>query len=129
TLSVNSLVAECIAQWGNDAQQKKFLPQLTRIEGLGAFAVTEPQAGSDVQAVRTRAERHGDHYVLNGEKVWISNASYVGLFLVIAATDPSKRTKGFSAFLIERGARGLSVGKSEPKMGQRASPACPVLFD
>ncbi len=129
-LSVNNLVAECVTQWGTDEQKQKFLPRLCALEGLGAFAVTEPHAGSDVQAIRTRAERKGDHYILNGEKVWITNASHAGTFLVIAATDPAKRTKGFSAFLIESMAqRGLTVGKSEPKMGQRASPACAVAFD
>ena len=128
-LSVNNLVAECVTQWGTDDQKNKFLPRLAAIEGLGAFAVTEPHAGSDVQAIRTSAERQGDHFVLNGEKVWITNASHAGTFLAIAVTDPAKRTKGFSAFLIEGGARGLTVGKPEPKMGQRASHACPVVFD
>jgi alkylation response protein AidB-like acyl-CoA dehydrogenase len=128
-LSVNNLVVECVVQWGTNAQKEKFLPRLSSLAGLAAFAVTEPQAGSDVQAVRTRAERKGEHYFLNGEKVWITNASNAGTFLVIAATDPAKRTKGFSAFLIESGARGISVGKPEPKMGQRASHACPVHFD
>src|SRR6185295_16584438 len=86
TLSVNSLVAECIAQWGTDEQKTKFLPRLTGIDGLAAFAVTEPQAGSDVQGVRTRAVKSGEHYIVNGEKVWITNASHAGVFLVIAAT-------------------------------------------
>ncbi len=129
TLSVNNLVAECITQWGSDDQKKKYLPRLAALEGLGAFAVTEPHAGSDVQAIRTRAERKGAYYVLNGEKVWITNASHAGTFLVIAATDPAKRTKGFSAFIIDSKTPGLSIGKPEPKMGQRASHACPVVFD
>ncbi len=128
-LSVNNLVAECVTQWGTEDQKNRFLPRLAAIEGLGAFAVTEPHAGSDVQAIRTSAARQGDHFVLNGEKVWITNASHAGTFLAIAVTDPAKRTKGFSAFLIEGGARGLTVGKPEPKMGQRASHACPVVFD
>ncbi|HLX64340.1 MAG TPA: acyl-CoA dehydrogenase family protein [Planctomycetota bacterium] len=129
TLSVNTLVAECVMRWGNDGQKAKFLPRLTGLDGLGAFAITEPHAGSDVQAMRTRAELRGDNYVLNGEKIWITNASHAGIILAIAVTDPTKRTKGFSAFLIERGTRGLSIGKPEHKMGQRASPACPVVFD
>ncbi len=128
-LSVNNLVAECVTQWGSDAQKQKFLPRLCAIDGLGAFAVTEPHAGSDVQAIRTRAERKGEQFILNGEKVWITNAADAGTMLVIAATDPSKRTKGFSAFLVEGGTRGLIIGKHEPKMGQRASPACAVAFD
>jgi butyryl-CoA dehydrogenase len=128
TLSVNNLVAECVTQWGSDDQKKKFLPRLAVAGGLGAFAVTEPHAGSDVQAIKTRAELKGDQYVLNGEKVWITNASHAGIILVIAVTDPAKRTKGFSAFLVESGTPGLTVGKPEPKMGQRASHACPVVF-
>ena len=128
TLSVNNLVAECVNQWGTDAQRSTFLPRLCSGSGLGAFAVTEPHAGSDVQASRTRAELKGDRYVLNGEKVWITNASHAGTFLIVAATDPAKRTKGFSAFLIAAGTPGLTVGKPEPKMGQRASHACPVLL-
>lgn len=128
TLSVNNLVAECVNQWGTDAQRSTFLPRLCSGSGLGAFAVTEPHAGSDVQAIRTRAELKGDRYVLNGEKVWITNASHAGTFLIVAATDPAKRTKGFSAFLIAAGTPGLTVGKPEPKMGQRASHACPVLL-
>jgi alkylation response protein AidB-like acyl-CoA dehydrogenase len=128
-LSVNNLVAETITQWGTPEQKEKYLPKLNSLEGLGAFALTEPHAGSDVQAIRTRAEKKGDHYILNGEKTWISNASNAGTFLVVAVTDPAKRTKGISAFIVDGKAKGISVGKAEPKMGQRASHSCPVAFD
>ncbi|HEY3320616.1 MAG TPA: acyl-CoA dehydrogenase family protein [Planctomycetota bacterium] len=128
-LSVNNLVAETITQWGTDEQKQKYLPRFNSLEGLGAFALTEPHAGSDVQAIATRAERKGDRYVLNGEKTWISNASHAGIFLVMAVTDPAKRTRGISTFLVEAGTRGLKIGKPEPKMGQRASHTSPVSFD
>ena len=128
-LSVNNLVAETITQWGSDEQKNEFLPRLNSLEGLGAFALTEPHAGSDVQAIRTRAEKKGDSYILTGEKTWISNATGHGTFLVMAVTDPAKRTKGISAFIVDGKSKGLSVGKPEPKMGQRASHSCPVVFD
>ncbi|HYF48538.1 MAG TPA: acyl-CoA dehydrogenase family protein [Planctomycetota bacterium] len=128
-LSVNNLVAETITQWGTAEQKGEFLPRLNSLDGLGAFALTEPHAGSDVQAIRTRAEKKGDSYILNGEKTWISNAASAGTFLVMAVTDPAKRTKGISAFIVDGKSKGLSVGKPEPKMGQRASHSCPVVFD
>ncbi len=128
-LSVNNLVAETISQWGNDKQKSTYLPRFNSLEGLGAFALTEPHAGSDVQAISTRAEKKGDQYILNGEKTWISNASERGTFLVVAVTDPAKRAKGISAFIVDGKTRGVSVGKAEPKMGQRASHSCPVVFD
>jgi alkylation response protein AidB-like acyl-CoA dehydrogenase len=128
TLSVNNLVAETITQWGTDAQKKTCLPRLLTLPGLGAFALTEPQAGSDVQALLTRAEKQGDHYILNGEKTWITNASHAGIFLVAAVTDPAKRAKGISVFIVDGGTTGMTVGKAEPKMGQRASHSNPVSF-
>jgi len=129
TLSVNNLVAETISQWGSAEQKDRCLPRLNSLEGLGAFALTEPHAGSDVQAILTRAEKKGDQYILNGEKTWISNASERGTFLVVAVTDPTKRAKGISAFIVDGKTRGVSVGKPEPKMGQRASHSCPVVFE
>jgi alkylation response protein AidB-like acyl-CoA dehydrogenase len=128
-LSVNGLVSEGIAQWGSDAQKARYLPRLCQADGLGAFALTEPQAGSDVQGIRTRAERVGEQFVLNGEKVWISNAGHAETFIVIAATGVGRRSKNFSAFLLEAGTKGLTVGRAEPKMGQRASHACGLTFD
>ena len=128
-LSVNNLVAETITQWGTAEQKDKFLPKFNGVDGLGAFALTEPHAGSDVQAIRTRAERKGDAIVLNGEKTWISNATKTGTYLVMAVTDPAKRAKGISAFIVPGDTKGLIVGKALPKMGQRASHSCPVAFD
>ena len=128
-LSVNNLVAETIAHWGTPAQKEKHLRRLTGIDGLGAFALTEPHAGSDVQAIRTRAEKKGGAYVLNGEKTWISNATATGTYLVVAVTEPTRKAKGISAFIVEGGTPGMTVGKSEPKMGQRASHSCAISFD
>ena len=130
-LSVNNLVAETISQWGTDEQKAKYLPKLNALPGLGAFALTEPHAGSDVQAIRTRAEKKGDTYVLSGEKTWISNATPTGTYLVVAVTDPTpgRKAKGISAFIVEGNTRGLTIGKSEPKMGQRASHSCALAFD
>ncbi|MBI3830535.1 MAG: acyl-CoA dehydrogenase family protein [Planctomycetes bacterium] len=128
TLSVNNLVAETLANFATPAQKDAWLPRLNTPEGLGAFALTEPQAGSDASNLRTRAEHKGSHYLLNGEKTWITSANHAGVFLVMAVTDPAKRSKGISAFLVEGGAKGMTVGKHEPKMGQRASHSCPVFF-
>lgn len=128
TLSVNNLVAETLAQWATPEQKDAWLPRFSTHDGLGAFALTEPQAGSDASALRTRAEHKGGHYVLNGEKTWITSADHAGVFLVMAVTDPAKRSKGISAFVVEGGAKGMTVGKHEPKMGQRASHSCPVFF-
>jgi alkylation response protein AidB-like acyl-CoA dehydrogenase len=128
TLSVNTLVANTIDQWGTDAQKKAHLPKLNTPEGLGAFALTESHAGSDAKAIRTQALRKGNEYVLNGEKTWITNASHAGVHLVMAVTDPTKRSKGISVFIIGCDTPGMKIGKHEPKMGQRASHTCPVFF-
>jgi alkylation response protein AidB-like acyl-CoA dehydrogenase len=128
-LSVNNLVAETITLWGSEQQKEKYLPRFNTLDGLGAFALTEPHAGSDVQAIRTRAEKKGEFYILDGEKTWITNASHAGTFLVMAVTDPARRSKGISAFIVERGTKGLSIGKPEPKMGQRGSHSCPVVLE
>jgi len=128
TLSVHNLVAESIRRWGTPEQQQEFLPGFNTPTGLGAFALTEPHAGSDAGAIRTRAEFKSGHWILNGEKTWISNAGHAGVLLVLAVTDPAKHSRGISAFIVEGKTNGLSVGKHEPKMGQRASHSCPVFF-
>jgi len=129
TLSVNNLVAACIEKWGGDAHKKKYLPAMCEPAGLGAFALTEPNAGSDASAIRARAEKKGNQYLISGEKAWITSATDAGVFVVMAVTDPAKKGKGgISAFLVERGAKGMEIGKPEPKMGQRASHSCAVRF-
>lgn len=128
TLSVNNLVAETIERWASSELKDTYLRRMNEPAGLGAFALTEPHAGSDAAAIRTRAELKGNHWVLNGEKTWITSADRCGVMLVVAVTDPTKKTKGLSAFLVEGNAKGMTVGKHEPKMGQRASHSCPVFF-
>ncbi|MGH8272884.1 MAG: acyl-CoA dehydrogenase family protein [Gammaproteobacteria bacterium] len=124
---LNNLAADPINIAANDEQRKKYFGLLA--EGFGAYALTEPAAGSDAGAIRTRAEKHGKDWVVSGQKIWISNASVADFFVVFAKTDPEERTRGITAFLVDRDAKGLSVGKPLPKMGQKASPACEVFLE
>ena len=118
---LNNLAADPINVAANDEQRKKYFGLLS--ESFGAYALTEPGAGSDVSAIKTRAERKGKEWVLNGQKIWISNASVAQFFVVFAKTAPDKGTYGITAFLVDRDMKGLSVGKPLAKMGQKASPA------
>lgn len=121
--------SEALVADGTDAQKQTFLPRLASGDITGAFALTEPEAGSDATALRTSAVRDGDHYVLNGTKCFITNAPIAGLFTVLARTDPSNRKAGgISAFLVERGTPGLSTGAPYRKMGQAGSPVSEVHF-
>jgi acyl-CoA dehydrogenase len=117
-----------IVALGNEAQKKKYLPRMATGEWLGCFALTEPQAGSDPAALRTTAVKKGDRYVLNGEKIFITNAVVASVFTVMAITDKAKGIKGISAFIVERGAKGLAVGKNELKMGMHGCSTAPVAF-
>lgn len=115
---------------GTDAQRQTYLPRLASGDIIGAFALTEPEAGSDAGGLRTSARRDGDSYVLNGTKRFITNAPEAGLFTVFARTDPgSAGSSGVSAFVVEAGARGLSVGKPDRKMGQRGAHTADVIFE
>ena len=118
-----------IVALGNDAQKQKYLPRMASGEWIGCFALTEPQAGSDPAALRTSAVKKGDRYVLNGEKIFITNAVVANVFTVMAITDKSKGIKGISAFIVERGCKGLSVGKNELKMGMHGCSTAPVAFN
>lgn len=118
-----------IYKFGTDEQKKKYLPKLTSGEYLGAFALTEPNAGTDSSAQQTKAVLQGDHYVLNGNKIFISNAGYADTYVVFAMTDKSKGNHGISAFIIEKGFPGFSVGKKEKKMGIRGSSTCELIFE
>jgi len=119
-----------LVMFGTDAQKKKWLPGIASGEIVTSFALTEPEAGSDSAAVRTKAERVGDHYVLNGGKRYITNANRASLFTVMARTDPNQKGgAGVSAFLVPRDFEGVSVGKSEKKMGQQGAHICDVHFD
>ena len=115
---------------GTDGQKSEWLPAIASGEVITSFALTEPEAGSDAASVRTRAELESDHYVLNGQKIFITNADQASLFTVMARTDPARPgARGVSAFLVPRGLAGITVGKAERKMGQHGTHVCTVTFD
>ncbi len=119
-----------IAIDGTPEQKAKYLPGLASGEIIGSFALTEPDVGSDAGSVKTTARREGDEYVINGTKRFITNAPHAGLFTVMARTDPSQKgASGVSAFAVERGTPGLSLGKPEKKMGQQGAHVCDVIFE
>ena len=117
-----------ILLFGSEAQKKKYLPGLAGGEILSAFSLSEPGAGSDAAGLRTTAIRRGDHYVLNGSKQWCTNGDHADVITLFATVDPSKRAKGVTAFLVEKGTPGFEVGKKERKMGIRASPTVALHF-
>eukprot|EP01116_Phalansterium_solitarium_P005488 TRINITY_DN1716_c1_g1_i3.p2 TRINITY_DN1716_c1_g1~~TRINITY_DN1716_c1_g1_i3.p2 ORF type:complete len:419 (+),score=167.43 TRINITY_DN1716_c1_g1_i3:1461-2717(+) len=121
----NTLVNNCIRLWGTAEQHKQFLPRLAT-KDIGSFCLSEWGSGSDAFALKTKAVAHGDHYVLNGTKAWITNSGEANVFIVMANVDFSKGYKGITAFLVERGHPGLSIGKKEDKLGIRASSTCEV---
>ena len=118
-----------IAALGSEAQKKRFLPRMASGEWIGCFALTEPQAGSDPAAMRATAVRKGDRYVLNGEKIFITNGGVAQLFTVMAITDKAKGIKGISAFVLERGFKGFTIGKNEHKMGLHGVTTVPLAFN
>ncbi len=124
----NTLVANAILRWANDAQKKRYLPQLAA-DTLGAYALSEAGSGSDAFALQTRAELSGTDFVLNGRKLWITNANEAGLFILFATVDPAKGYKGITAFLIEKNFAGFTVGKKEDKLGIRASSTCELILE
>ncbi|MFO7248784.1 MAG: acyl-CoA dehydrogenase family protein [Bacillota bacterium] len=124
---LNNLVADALTLAGTEAQKRAYGARLAT--GLGAYALTEPHAGSDVAAIRTRAVRRGRGWVLRGRKTWISHAPEADFFVVFAKTDPDAGYRGISAFLVDRHRPGVSVSPPLPKMGQRASSAAEVVFD
>ena len=128
TLGLNCVIADVFHVAGSAEQKEQVFGRLNAGE-LGGYALTEPVAGSDVSAIATRAVRSGETYVLNGSKVWISNAPLAHFFVVFAMTDPDGGHRGMSVFLVERDSAGLTVGKPLGKMGQRAAPAAEVFFE
>ncbi len=124
----NTLVASAVLRWGTPEQKKKYLPRLAA-DTVGAYALSEAGSGSDAFALQTRAEKRGGEYVLTGRKLWISNAKEAGLFIVFATVDASAGYKGITAFLVEKGAAGFSVGRKEDKLGIRASSTCEVILE
>jgi len=124
-----SLCAASIDKYGTEEQKKKYLPALAKGEKVGAFGLTEPNAGTDAAGQQTTAILNGDHYVLNGQKIFITNSTHAETFVVFAMTDKSKGTKGISAFIVEKGYEGFSIGKVEKKMGIKASPVAELVFE
>ena len=124
-----SLCMAPILENGTEEQKQKYLPKLASGEWIGAFGLTEPNAGTDAAMQQTVAEDAGDHWVLNGTKIFITNAAYADVFIVMAMTDKSKGVKGISAFIVEKGFPGFSIGKKEAKMGIRGSATCELIFE
>lgn len=124
----NSLVCWGLEKYGSEAQKEKYLKPLATGEIIGAFCLSEPEAGSDATSQKTEAVRDGDHYILNGTKNWITNGSTASVYLVIAQTDPAKGHKGISAFIVEKGWDGFVIGKKEDKLGIRGSDTHSLMF-
>jgi len=128
--SVHSIVAHYLLNHGTEAQKQRYLPRMARGELIGAIAMTEPGAGSDLQGVRTRAERQGDGYVINGSKTFITNGYLAGLVLVVAKTDPAQKAKGMSILIVEtEDCPGYQVGKVLDKIGLKAQDTSELFFD
>lgn len=124
----NSLVCWGLEKYGNEEQKQKYLTRLAAGEIIGAFCLSEPEAGSDATSQRTTAEDKGDHYLLNGTKNWITNGSTAGVYIIIAQTDPEKKHKGINALIVEKGMEGFVVGKKENKLGIRGSDTHSLMF-
>lgn len=129
TYAANALGTYPILLFGTDEQKKKYLPDIADGKRLVAFALTEPNAGSDAGGIQTTAAKDGDHYVLNGRKQWITNGGEAEIYTVIALTDKAKGARGASAFIVEKGTPGFSFGKKENKMGIRASATRELIFE
>lgn len=124
----NTLLESALARWGTEAQKKKYLPRLAA-DTVGAYALSEAASGSDAFALQMRAEKRGECYALYGHKLWITNAKEAGLFIVFATVDASAGYKGITAFLVEKGMAGFTVGRKEDKLGIRASSTCELIFN
>lgn len=123
------IVSECLVMAGSEEQKRKYLPPFCRAEKLGAFCLSEPGSGSDAAALKARAVRQGDHYVLNGTKTFITNGGVADVYVVMARTDPTQGARGISAFLVEKGWPGLSFGPTFEKLGLHASHTCQVILE
>ncbi len=124
----NTLVNNALLRWGNADQKKRYLPKQAT-EWVGAYALSEAASGSDAFALQTKAELKGSDYVLNGRKLWITNAKEAGLFIVFANIDPAAGYRGITAFLVEKDFPGFTVGKKEDKLGIRASSTCELILE
>jgi alkylation response protein AidB-like acyl-CoA dehydrogenase len=124
----NTLVTNAILKWGSPGLQEKYLPRLAR-EWVGAYCLSESSSGSDAFALKCRAEKKDGKWIINGNKLWITNGKESNFFIVFANIDPSKGYKGITAFIVEKGFKGFSVGKKEDKLGIRASSTCELIFE
>jgi alkylation response protein AidB-like acyl-CoA dehydrogenase len=124
----NTLVNNALVRWGTEAQKERYLPKMCS-EWVGSYCLSESGSGSDAFALKCRAEKRGDRWVLNGQKLWITNANESSVFLVLANTDFEKGYKGITAFIVEKGTPGFSVGKKEDKLGIRASSTCEIVLE
>ncbi|MGH2348274.1 MAG: acyl-CoA dehydrogenase family protein [bacterium] len=127
--SHNSLCVGHILLFGSEAQKRRTLPGLARGDVLGAWCLTEPSAGSDASAIQTRAVKQGSAWILNGTKVFVTQGTVAGVYVVLAVTDPGAERHGISAFIVDRAAPGLRIGKKEDKLGLRASDTAEVVFE
>lgn len=127
---VHSMCAHYVANYGNEAQKRRWLPRLAKGELIGAIAMTEPGAGSDLQGIRTRAVREGDHYRINGSKIFITNGGSASLLMLVTRTDPEDRKRGLSLLMVEtEGLAGYRVGRVLDKMGQHAQDTAELFFE
>jgi len=124
----NTLVINALLTWATEDQKRRYLPRLAS-DITGAYALSEAGSGSDAFALQTRAERRGSDYVLTGRKLWITNAKEAGLFIIFATVDPALGYRGITAFLVEKGAPGFTIGRKEDKLGIRASSTCELILD
>jgi butyryl-CoA dehydrogenase/short/branched chain acyl-CoA dehydrogenase len=124
----NTLCINALVRWANEDQKKKYLTRLAT-DTIGSYALSEASSGSDAFALRARAVKSGNDYILNGQKLWITNAKEAGLFIVFATIDPAAGYKGITAFLVEKDAPGFTLGKKEDKLGIRASSTCELIFN
>ena len=124
----NTLVVNALLRWATEEQKQRYLPRLAA-DTVGAYALSEAASGSDAFALQMRAEKRDDAYLLNGRKLWISNAKEAGLFIVFATVDASAGYKGITAFVVEKGTQGFEIGRKEDKLGIRASSTCELVFE
>jgi alkylation response protein AidB-like acyl-CoA dehydrogenase len=125
----NSLYCHGLMKFGTEEQKKKFITPIATGKGIGAYSLTEPQSGSDAGTMKSRATIDGDHYILNGRKSWVTSGPVANFYVVFMMTDPAKKQKGVSAFLVEADTPGLTRGKKEPKLGIRASATSELIFE
>jgi butyryl-CoA dehydrogenase/short/branched chain acyl-CoA dehydrogenase len=124
----NTLVNNALLNWTTDEQKRRYLPRMVA-DTVGAYALSEAGSGSDAFALQTRAQLKGSEYVLNGRKLWITNGKEAGVFILMATVDPAAGYKGVTAFIVEKGFPGFSVGKKEDKLGIRASSTCELILE